>query len=133
MRIPDNEPEADAIIIDGSELVNTLPPLTSKTFKEYATLDVLPAIYTYASKYQRTDIVFDVYLASSLKSETRSKRGSGARRRVTGNCKVPQKWRSFLRDNDNKTELLHFLEDSISEMDTLNIVIETKGENAVSN
>jgi hypothetical protein len=78
--------------------------------------------------------VFNVfYLAYSLKYETRSKRVSAARRRVTGNGKVPQNWRSFLRDNDNKTELFHFLADKITEIDTLNIVIVTKGEDAVSN
>jgi hypothetical protein len=73
------------------------------------------SIYAYASKYQRTGIVFNVYPASSLK------------------LKVPQNWRSFWRDNDNKTELFHFLTDRISEMDTLNILIVNKGEDAVSN
>jgi hypothetical protein len=52
---------------------------------------------------------------------------------VTGNGKVPQNWRSFLRDNDNKTELFHILAENISEMDTLNIVIVAKGEDVVSN
>jgi hypothetical protein len=52
---------------------------------------------------------------------------------VTGNGKVHQNWRSFLRDNDSKTELYHFLADNISEMDILNIVIGTNGEDAVSN
>jgi hypothetical protein len=130
IKIPDKEPEADAIIIDGSALVNTLPPQSSKTFEDYAMLDVLPTIYPYSSKYPRTDIV---YLASSLKAETRSKRGSGARRKVTANVKVPQNWRSFLRDNDNKTELFHFLADKISEIETLNTVIVTRGEYDVSN
>ena len=38
----------------------------------------------FSAKYKRTDVVFDVYLPSSLKSETRSKRGKGVRRRVAG-------------------------------------------------
>ena len=76
---------ADAIIIDGSALVNSLCPRTSKTFKEYAVLDVLLSIQGYSTKYQRTDIVFDVYHPSSLKAEKRSKRGRRARRRVTSN------------------------------------------------
>lgn len=42
--IPDVEPEADTIIIDGSALVNTLPPRTLKTFEDYAMLDVLPTV-----------------------------------------------------------------------------------------
>ena len=34
--LSDNEPSADVIIIDGSALVNILPPRTSKTFEYYA-------------------------------------------------------------------------------------------------
>ena len=55
--LPDNEPHADVIIIDGSALVNVLSPRTSKTFVDCATLDVLPTIRTYTIKYERTDIV----------------------------------------------------------------------------
>ena len=96
---------ADAIIIDGSALVNNLCPRTSKPFEEYAVLDVFPSIQGYSTKYQRTDIVFDVYYPSSLKAETRLKRGRGARRRVTSNGRIPSNWPNFLRENDNKTEL----------------------------
>ena len=46
--LPDNEPQADVIIIDGSALVNSLPPRSSKTFEEYATLDVIPTIREYS-------------------------------------------------------------------------------------
>ncbi|KAJ8399900.1 hypothetical protein AAFF_G00406300 [Aldrovandia affinis] len=74
---PEAEPDADTIIIDGAALVNSLPPRSSKTFEEYAMLDVLPTIQAYSTKYKRTDIVFDVYWPSSLKAETRSKRGRG--------------------------------------------------------
>ena len=69
--IPDTEPQADVIIIDGSTLVHSLPPRSSKTFEDYAVNDVLPTVQAYSTKYKRTDIVFDVYLKSSLKCETR--------------------------------------------------------------
>lgn len=114
--IPDVEPEADTIIIDGSSLVNSLPPRTSKTFEEYEVLDILPTIQGCLTKYNRTDIVFDVYQPSSLKAEARSKRGRGVRRRVTEKDKVPSNCRNFLRDNDNKTELFNFLADKIAQM-----------------
>ena len=68
--LPDTEPEADVIIIDGSALVNSLPPRTSKTFEEYAVLDVVPTVLAYSSKYKRTDIGFDVYQPLNLKAET---------------------------------------------------------------
>jgi hypothetical protein len=37
---PDTEPEASFIILDGSALINALPLRISKTFEEYAVLDV---------------------------------------------------------------------------------------------
>ncbi|KAJ8417281.1 hypothetical protein AAFF_G00285080 [Aldrovandia affinis] len=130
---PEAEPDADTIIIDGAALVNSLPPRSSKTFEEYAMLDVLPTIQAYSTKYKRTDIVFDVYRPSSLKAETRSKRGRGGETQVTGKGKIPSNWRNFLRENDNKAELFNFLADKIARVATPNVVIVTKEEDAVSN
>ncbi|CAC5411388.1 unnamed protein product [Mytilus coruscus] len=109
----DTEPEAGVIILDGSALINTLPPRISKTFEEYAALQVVTKLQTYSCTYTRTDIVFDVYWSSSLQAETRPKRGISARRRVTDKGKIPQNWQSFMRDNSNKTELFNFLADKI--------------------
>ena len=81
--IPNSEPQADAIIIDGSAMVNTSPPEKSKTFDEYASENLLPKIEFYFRKYKRTDIVFDVYRQSSLKNEARFNLGKGIRRRVS--------------------------------------------------
>ena len=106
---PDADPEATIIVIDGSALINSLPPRGARTFGEYAALDVVPKVKTFFSAYKRTDIVFDVYWSSSLKAETRTKRGQGARRRVTDKSKTPSNWQSFLSDNNNKTDLFNFL------------------------
>ena len=124
---PETEPDADTIIIDGAALVHSLPPWISKTFEEYAMFDVLPTIQAYSTKYNRTDIVFDVYHQSSLKAEIRSKRGRGVRRRVTKEGKIPSNWRNFLRVNDNKVELFNFLTDKIAHMSSQNVVIVTQG------
>ena len=70
--IPDTEREADVIIVDGSALVTSLQPRSSKFFEEHAVDEVLPRIEVHSTKYKRTDIVFDVYQSSSLKAETRS-------------------------------------------------------------
>ena len=91
----DKIPKAEAIMIDGSALIISLIPRISKTFDEYALLEVIPKVQTYITKYSRTDIVFDVYKPSSLKAETRSKRGFGARQLVTGNVNIPKNWQSF--------------------------------------
>ena len=50
-----NEPHADAIIIDGASLVNILPP-SSKTFEDYAVLDVLPTGSTGGAVHSYRDI-----------------------------------------------------------------------------
>ena len=92
----DTRPEASAIIVDGSALINTLPPRASKTFEEYATKDVIPSVESFAAIFRRTDIVFDVCRANILKAENRPKRGQGARRRVTDKGKLPLVWCSFL-------------------------------------
>ena len=89
--IPNTEPHADAMIVDGSALVNSLPPRSSKTFEDYTVSVVLPAIKSFSIKYKSTDIVLDVYQSSSLKAETRLKRGHGVRRRVTSMGKIPSK------------------------------------------
>lgn len=133
VNMPDLEPAANAIIIDGSALVNALVPRASKTFSHYAMQDVIPVVKAYATKYQRTDIVFDVYIPSSLKAEARAKRGQGTRRRVTDLTKTPKKWHNFLRDNTNKTELFNFLADKIVGIQTTNTIVVTKGHNAQSN
>ena len=131
--MPERDPEGDAIIIDGSALINALPPHSSKIFDDYAREDILPKVESYGAKYKRVDIVFDVYKKSSQKSETRLKRGQGIRRRVTGTSKTPTNWRSFLRNDSNKTELFHFLAEKICEAQTTSTVIVTKGEDAISN
>ncbi|XP_014665390.1 PREDICTED: ski oncogene-like [Priapulus caudatus] len=129
--VPETEPVADAIVIDGSALVNALPPRASKTSAEYATLDFIPKVATYAVKYKRMGIFFDVYQPSSLNAETRIKRGKGARRRVTENGKMPRNWQSFLRDDTNKTELFEYLAMKVADVRTENTVIITKGANAI--
>ncbi|KAK3731974.1 hypothetical protein QZH41_003373 [Actinostola sp. cb2023] len=58
---------------------------------------------------KRVDVIWDVYLPDSLKAGTREKRGSGTRRRVLPSSNLPKNWKGFLRVNDNKTELFHFL------------------------
>ena len=94
--LPQAEPIADAVIIDGSALVNTLPPRKSKTFAEYAENEFIPRIKDTTNKFLRKDIVFDTYPASSLKSETRSRRGKGNKRRVTESGRLPRYWQNFL-------------------------------------
>ena len=133
MTLPEREPEGDTIIIDGSALINAIPPRSSKSFDDSAKEDIVPKVESYATKYKRLDIVFDVYKKLSLKSETRTKRGPGIRRKVPGTTKTPQNWRSFLRDESNKSELFNFLAVKMCDADTTSTVFVTREDNAISN
>ena len=131
--LPDAEPNADEIIIDGAALINQKSPGAARTFDDYATEVILPVLYTYSRKYHKTDLVFELYKSDSLKASTRRKRGAGIRRKVDGMSRVPSSWNNFLRQDDNKTELFAFIATHIENTETLNTVIITKGEDVVSN
>ena len=70
-------------------------------------------------------------LARSLKSATRSFRGSGIRRRVESNSLVQRNWQSFLRNEDNKTELFSYLARQAMTIHSEKQVVSTIGENVV--
>ena len=57
----------------------------------------------------------------------------GVRRKVVETSKTPKVWSSFLRDDDNKSELFTFLADKIANIETDKTVIITKGEDIVVN
>jgi hypothetical protein len=67
---------------------------------------------------ERVDVVFDVYIADSLKSSTREKRGGGKEgtgRLIDCDSAFPaKKWKSFLSIDENKTRLFQLLADSLS-------------------
>ena len=47
--MPERAPEWEVIIVDGSAMVNSTPPRTSKTFEYYAQEDILPKIKFYGA------------------------------------------------------------------------------------
>jgi len=53
----------------------------------------------------------------------RESRGTGARRPVLPNVKLPSYWKNFLRNDDNKDELFQFLANASVSQDTGNKVI----------
>ena len=73
---PGAEPKADAFINHGAALINEKSPGTVRTFDDYAKYVIIPTLQSYSRHYYRTDIVFDIYEPDSLKSLTRSKRGT---------------------------------------------------------
>ena len=51
---------------------------------------------------------------------------------MTNRNKVPSNWRIYHRNNDNKTDLFHFLADKIAEITVPNVIIVTKGPKVLS-
>ena len=94
---------------ESPQVVQMLHPETAKTFKEYTQTVFVPYIQTQLQSSQRIYIVWDAYQPDSLKTGTREKRVSGARRRVTPTVKILPHWKIFLRVYDNKTDLFGLL------------------------
>ena len=82
-----------------------------------------------ASRY----CVWDQYFQSSLKASARSKRGKEIRRRVLPDSKIPGNWASFLRVDENKTELFRFLADEAIKIDTEKTVVSSRTNVAITN
>ena len=99
------------MIIDGPFLLHTRQPGKLVTFGDYAG-EFCKYLLKLLEVNNRVDVVFDVYKDESLKTGTRSKRGGGIRRRVTGNSNIPSNWKGFLCDSENKKELFNFLADA---------------------
>eukprot|EP00745_Piridium_sociabile_P012394 TRINITY_DN190_c0_g1_i6.p1 TRINITY_DN190_c0_g1~~TRINITY_DN190_c0_g1_i6.p1 ORF type:complete len:743 (+),score=169.21 TRINITY_DN190_c0_g1_i6:247-2475(+) len=110
-------PFLDARILDGAAVVYLLPLTNVTTFNDYANEVFIPHILKLLESCRRVDVVWDSYIASSIKESTREKRGKGVRRKVGGPTKVPSNWPDFLRDPTNKEELFQFLSDKVGSSD----------------
>ena len=103
----------DCHIIDGGTLLNTLTPAGSSTFLDFATKVFIGHLKNLSKVNNRLDLVWDEYHDASIKSGTRTSRGTGARRKVTPKTRLPTEraysWSKFLRNSDNKVELIKFL------------------------
>ena len=110
-------PGTDVTILDGAAVVNFLKPSAAKTFNDYSQNIFLPYIKLQLKSASRVDIVWDEYFENSLKSQTRSKRGKGVRRRVEASANLPGNWQQFLRIDANKTELFSFLANHITHLE----------------
>ena len=110
-----NQPKVPAVVLEGSVLVNLAKPKKNQSFKDYATDVFYPQIRKQMNEYsaQRVGAVFDTYKDQSLKASTQVKRGKVIRRKVLDKSVVPTNWRSFLRLDQNKTELFRYLSTTI--------------------
>lgn len=103
---PDNtlpiEPPVNAKILDGSVIVHVLKPNKCLTFREYISNVFHSFLKRELVSIERLDLVWDVYMKSSLKNGIRKQRGSGIRTRVSLDTKIPTKWPDFLRNSEKQ-------------------------------
>lgn len=109
-------PLFDCKIFDGAAVVHFLSPKTTNTFADYADQVFIPFFLQQLEGTSRVDLVWDRYLANSIKGLTREHRGSGVRIKVSSQSKIPKKWEDFLRDTRNKTELFSFLSAKVTKV-----------------
>ena len=108
-------PDVNVKVMDAAALVQMMPPAVGTTFQTYAEDVFAPYIMKELEPVERIDLVWDVYYEDSLKKGTREKRGSGVRRKVRPDVKVPSNWKSFLRVDENKKDLFQFLARHLTE------------------
>jgi hypothetical protein len=77
--------------------------------------------------------VWERYIDNSLKQSTREKRGDGLRKRVAANATTPGNWQSFLRSDDNKSELFTFLAEHLQSLNLEGkLIVSTCNEDVIS-
>ena len=114
--------------------VGNCADVITKIYKEYVDNIFLPYIMKNLESASRVDIGFDVYISDSLKAGTRESRGCGVRRRVLSSVLLPGNWHSFLRVNDNNTELFQYIaQRAIEKIDLQGkILVITNGNKVIS-
>lgn len=63
-----------------------------------------------------TQLVWDVYVADSLKRSAREKRGSSQRRKVIPLTIIPSDWKELLGVDQNKDELFKLLVNKVTKI-----------------
>ena len=124
-------PDADVLILDGATTVNMLKPGAFQTFQDYADNVFIKYLERQLCRVSRIDIVWDVYKPDNPKSTARSRRDKGVRRRVESRTRVPSNWQSFLREDENKSELFEFLAEESVKLVSKKQIISTKGRSVI--
>ena len=102
------------ILVDGHAYIQSLGKTKNcKTFEEYAHIFFKSLLINVGENVDRIDVVFDQYISKSIKSTTRTKRGTNKRpiRRIIsrGDLPLPQTWANFISLGDNKADLAKYL------------------------
>ena len=99
----------DCKILDGAVIVHCLPTTGVATFDDYADTIFIPHLVNQLQNSERVDVVWDKYVADSLKESTRSKRGTGTRRKVSGQVMFTMNWMRFFEILQTRQSCFTFL------------------------
>ena len=108
------KPAVYACVVDGPVIVNQISPKSSQTYGDYCSLALAGKFLQMAKYVKRLDVVFDVYHKITRKRNTRDLRArdnTGMRVSVHPDSQVYSNSRSFLCNDENKTELFCLLAD----------------------
>lgn len=113
-------------------IVHFINPTAATTFGEYSS-KIQEYFRQHANRFERLDVLWDVYRSNSIKRDAREKRGIGRAQKVDSNLKTPKNWSNFLKVDENKTNLFKLLAEDIVKMDSPNCLIVTNvGENVIT-
>lgn len=122
--------DATAYFFDGAVIIHFINTTGVKTFGEYS-LKLQQYFSQFTSKFQRVDVVWDVYEQDSTKGDAREKRGTGRVQRVDSNLNVPRNWSNFLKVNENEMQLFHLIAHDIVKISSPDCLIVTNIEEKV--
>ena len=100
------EPNLQMKVIDGTAFFNIYLPRTSKTFGEYCDDELIKVVYSFSERVDSMDFIFDRYLENSIRMQSREGRGKGMRISVRRETPLCGDFKTFMRDSDNKTEII---------------------------
>ncbi len=124
--------DATAFVVDGAVIVHFINTTGATTFGEYS-LKIQEYICQRSERFERIDVIWDVYRNNSIKRDAREKRGIGRVQNVNSSLKIPKNWSSFLSADENKTQLFKLLAEDIVKIDSSNCMIVTNvGENVLT-
>jgi len=95
-------------------VAHIIKPQRASVFGEYTKMQLLPYLESHMmDSTTRVDAIWDTYMETSLKSQTRIKRGGTAlcRTRVSDKIPIPKgaQWQLFVKDRQNRDELYQFI------------------------
>ena len=107
LSLSDKKLNTDAVVVDGPAIVHMLLPKNGSIVDEYC-----ESFITYIRRFfnvaNRVDVIFDIYITSSLKAGIRKTRSIAPPMIVRGTTKV-RNWKQFLKNDSNKQSLFQYI------------------------